>query len=175
MRRLLRLLGNRYGVSLTLVVVVVVIVLGARGFSGGGGALPEDAPANGSAATASYEPDDGEDTPAAPVTPSTSPGAADPVAVATQFAQAWLHHDGVTAQQWYDGLAPYATKDLQGQLTGVDPGGVPASRITGAATLVPHDSAYAEVNVPVDSGLLTLRLVASSGRWLVNGVDWGRS
>src|SRR3954452_1329319 len=177
MRRLLRLLGNRYGISAALVVVVLVIVVAAKGFSGGGprpwtgsnGGEPR------ASARVSFEPDDGEDTPAPALAPSVSPGAADPSAVALDFAKAWLHHQGVNAADWLAGLSGYATADLREQLTGVDPEGVPASTITGDAALVPHDVGYAVVVIPVDSGQLTLRLVGTGGRWLVDGVDWGRT
>lgn len=175
MRRLLRLIGNRYGVSLGLIVVVVAIVVAAKALGGGTRAQLGGDPAPAATSTASTEPDDGEDSPPAPIAPSVSAGAADPGTVAVDFAKAWLHHDGVSAQQWYDGLAKYATANLRDQLTGVDPAGVPASTITGAATLTPHDVGYAVVTIPVDSGLLTLRMLGTSGRWLVDGVDWGRT
>lgn len=177
MRRLLRLLGNRYGVSAALVVVVLAIVVVAKGFSGGGTRpwTSSNAPDAGPTATASYEPNDGEDTPAPALSPSVSPGAAGPTTIAVDFAKAWLHHEGVSSADWLTGLAPYATADLRGQLTDVDPAGVPASTITGDPTLVPHDIGYAVVLIPVDSGQLTLRLLATAGRWLVDGVDWGRT
>jgi hypothetical protein len=177
MRQLLRLIGNRYGISLGLVVVVVAIVVVAKALGGGGGsgtAVHGDPVPAGPVAT-SFEPDDGEASPAAPLPPSTSPGAPAPTKVAADFTQAWLRHDGVSAEQWLAGLSPYATKNLHDQLTGVDPAGVPAARVTGDAALVPHDSTYAVVAIPVDSGLLTLRLLASNGRWLVDGVDWSRA
>jgi hypothetical protein len=175
MRRLLRLIGNRYGVSLGLVVMVVAIVLVAKGFSGGSQPGPGGEPAPGASVTASYEPDDGEDSPPPPVTPSVSPGAPGPTTVAVDFAKAWLHHDGVSAQQWFDGQARYATADLKTQLSGVDPAAVPASTMTGEAALVPHDAGYAVVTIPVDSGVLTLRMLGVKGRWLVDGVDWERT
>jgi len=176
MRRLLRLLGNRYGVSAALVVVVLAIVVVAKGFSGG--ARPwtsSNGPDAAPTATASYEPNDGEDSPAPALSPSVSPGAAGPAAVAVDFAKAWLNHQGVSAAGWLAGLSRYATADLREQLTGVDPAGVPASTITGDPTLVPHDIGYAVVVIPVDSGQLTLRLLGTGGRWLVDGVDWGRT
>lgn len=175
MRRLLRLIGSRYGISLAAVVVVAAIVLVARALGGGDRPPPTGDPDQRGAATASYEPDDGEDSPAPVESPSTSPGAADPTAVALAFAQAWLHHDGVSSQQWFDGLAKYVTDDLREQLTGVDPAGVPANSVTGDPTLAAGDRAYAQVTIPVDSGVLSLRLLATNGRWLVDGVDWERS
>ncbi len=177
MRQLLRLIGNRYGVSLGLVVAVVAIVLVAKALGGGSGGTDQvrGDPATVGPVATSFEPDDGEASPAAPLPPSTSAGAAVPTKVATDFTRAWLHHNEVSEQQWLAALTPYATKRLHEQLTGVDPAGVPASRMTGEAVLVPHDSGYAMVSIAVDSGVVTLRLLATNGRWLVDGVDWSRS
>jgi hypothetical protein len=175
MRRLLRLLGTRYGVSLGLVVMVVAIVLVAKALGGESRPMVGGDPAPASSPTASFEPDDGEASPPAPIAPSVSAGASDPSAVAVAFTKAWLHHAGVSAQDWYNSLARYATDDLRSELTDVDPAGVPASSITGNATLTPHDVGYAVVTVPVDSGVVTLRMLGTDGRWLVDGVDWTRT
>src|SRR5215467_1152914 len=100
MRALLRRLGPRYGISLGLILLVAVVLVIARlgghvGSSlvttgGGGGVLP----------TASGPPDDGDVGSSAPVPPSTSPGAATPQTIATDFTMAWLHHTGVSSAAW---------------------------------------------------------------------------
>ncbi len=176
MRQVLRLLGNRYGAALVLVVVIGLVVTVAR-LAGGPARIP--LPAGTGAArpliTVSAEPPDGQDSPEPADSPSTSPGAAAPLAVAASFTAAWLHHTGVTAAAWLAGMRPYCTDSLATELTGVDPAGVPATATTGPATLVPHDAGFAQVQVPLDAGTLTLRLLASAGRWLVDGVDWHRS
>jgi hypothetical protein len=52
---------------------------------------------------------------------------------------------------------------------------VPASRVLGRPGLVPISNTIVNAVVNVDSGKLTLRLVAPDGHWLVDGVDWDRS
>jgi hypothetical protein len=52
---------------------------------------------------------------------------------------------------------------------------VPADRIVGKPTVIPHAASLVEATVGVDSGRLRLRLVAPDGKWLVDGVDWERA
>ena len=180
MQRILRLLGTRYGIALVLAVVVFGIVGALRGFSGSRPPPPAGlgaAPATASALAASAEPNDGDDsvdTPPSPPDPVTSPGAATPDTVALKFATAWLHHTGVSAQQWWNGLKPYATEALLAKLKDTDPAGVPAERTTGPAEIQKRDVSYVDVTIPLNSGTLKLRLLATNGRWLVDGVDWER-
>jgi hypothetical protein len=121
------------------------------------------------------EGDDGEGSPPPEARPVTSPGAPNPEDVATSFATAWLNHRGVDSTGWLAGLRPHATGRLAEKLSGTDPAGVPADRLAGAPQLVPHGESFVEVNLPVDSGMLRLRLIAENGRWLVDGVDWERT
>src|SRR5262245_20422046 len=125
MRALLRRLGPRYGISLGLILLVAVILIIARlgghvssslvTTGGGGGVLP----------TASGPPDDGAASNPAPAPPSTSPGAATPQAVATEFTTAWLHHTGVSGAAWLKAVDKHATERLIGQLADADPQTVP--------------------------------------------------
>lgn len=177
MRTALRLLTTRYGIALVLLVLVVGIAGGARLVTGGstaGGLVagPAAGPSH-----SSIDPTAGDDsvpTPESPAPPVTSPGAAEPGQVATDFTRAWLHHDGVSAEQWRAGLARYATAALLDKLTGVDPAGVPAQRMTGPVVVHSRGATFVEAVVPVDSGSVRLRLLATGGRWLVDGVDWER-
>jgi hypothetical protein len=109
-----------------------------------------------------------------PPPPSTSPGAAPPEQVAADFTRAWLHHDGVTGDQWRQGLTKYATKALLDKLKNTDPAGVPAQRMTGPVKLQDEAASFVIAVVPVDSGTLTLHLLATNGRWQVDTVDWER-
>jgi hypothetical protein len=34
---------------------------------------------------------------------------------------------------------------------------------------------YIQISIPVDTGALVLNLAKPGNRWLVDGVDWGRS
>ena len=56
-----------------------------------------------------------------------------------------------------------------------DPADVPADRATGPVRVENRGAAFVEATVPVGSGTLRLRLVATNGRWLVDGVDWERA
>jgi hypothetical protein len=176
MRPVLRLLGSRYGMALVLVVLVLAVVGIMRGVAGSNretlGTTVE--PSRGINA----DPTAGDDSVIAPDSPSppvTSPGAAEPATVASAFVKAWLTHDGVTSQQWQAGFARYATVALKEKLKDTDPAGVPAQRTTGGVTLQNRGAAYVEASVPLDSGTVRLRMLATNGRWLVDGVDWERT
>lgn len=177
MRPVLRLLGTRYGIALLLMLLVLGVVGLTRAVSGPGFSTPPADSADGPAASP-LPPgtgDDGLHGSASPAPPSTSPGAPTPSEIATAFARAWLDHDGVTAEQWREKLARYATKTLLDQFAETDPAGVPASRITGPIRLESRGATFVEAVVPVDSGTLRLSLLGTDGRWLVDAVDWERA
>jgi hypothetical protein len=177
MRVVLRLLSSRYGAAVALV-VLISIVIGVGRLVDGGRSTP---PPLGSgttvglpSGTGSQLGDDGVGAPPSPPPPSTSPGALAPQTVALDFAKAWLNHDGVSADRWLAALRPYATSALQGRLSGVDPGSVPASQVAGDAIATDRSESYVDVSIPLDSGVLTLGLASTYGRWLVDSVDWQR-
>jgi hypothetical protein len=159
-------------------VVAIALIVGIAKLVGGNNAL---APVGSGpvevatpSATTSQLPDDGIGTPPSPPPPSTSPGAVDPQTVALSFTQAWLHHTGVTPQQWFDGISPYSTPALKTELEGADPGTVQASAVNGNASIVDRSDSFVQIVIPLDSGTLTLSLAATDGRWLVDAVDWER-
>ncbi|GAB4059614.1 hypothetical protein [Catellatospora paridis] len=128
------------------------------------------------AAPSAVDPHEGDDglvqldpTPS-PMRASNGPQA---ISVATKFAEQWIKHDR-SGTDWLDSLRPHSTDALVAELNGVDPAGVPADRITGAARMEALATSFVEVVIPIDAGLLRLRLVASDGRWLVDGIDWER-
>jgi len=176
-RQILRLLGTRYGLALILMVLVVGVVTVLRAVNGG----PDNPPATDPVVApppASVDASHGDDsvaTPESPPAPSVSAGTEAPESVAVSFAQAWLDHNGVTGDQWRQRLKPLATESFMRRLAAADPAGVPADRMTGPARVVVRTTDLVEVSIPVDSGVLRLRLVGPGGRWLVDGVDWERA
>jgi hypothetical protein len=175
MRPVLRLLGTRYGIAVVLALLVLGVVGVVRGAAG------TNRQTLGSAVepslNSSIDPTAGDDsvlTPESPAPPFTSPGAPEPVSVAMEFIQAWLNHTGVTPEQWRSGFAKYATSALRDKLKDTDPAGVPALKLTGSITVQNRAAQFVEATAPVDSGTVRLRLLATNGRWLVDGVDWER-
>jgi len=171
-----RVFRSRWGVGLVIAIVVLAVVGLGRLFAGSSTGSPVISAASSEpAVTANPSDDDGVISSEAPPAPVTSRGRAQPEAVAYAFASAWVDHKNVSAKEWHDGLVPNATKHLSDQLNGVDPAGVPASRVLGRPGLVPVNSTLVNAVINVDSGKLTLRLVSPNGHWLVDGIDWDRS
>jgi Uncharacterized conserved protein len=175
-RQVFRLIGSRYGAALVLVVVIAVVVgvgklLGGPTRTSPGGYQPNPA----ITVNTSPIPDDGLVEPSeSPAGPSASPGTAPVQTVAVKFAQAWLHHAGVSATDWHAALGRYSTKALTERLKDADPTSVPATRTTGDSTIVDQQPSYVIIAIPLDAGTLSLRMVTIDGRWLVDGVDWQR-
>lgn len=170
-------LRSRVAVALLLAVFVLAIVGAAQLFSDSTDAGPglTGAPDQPIVSVSPTIPDDGLAGPEPTPSPVTSPGTAAPTEVARAFAQAWVSHRNVTADRWYARLLPHCTEALAGKLSGVDPAVVPADQLTGEPTVIPYAENVADVAIPVDSGRLRLRLTATNGRWLVDGVDWERA
>lgn len=177
MRQVVRLLGNRYGAGLGVLVLIGLVVAVARGLGGPAEQTPLGTTAVSAPATTQRAEVPDDSVASVPPTASPSPRTVGPApqAVAVSFAQAWIAHQGVTATQWHTAVARYATDDLSEKLRGVDPAQVPADRITGDPSVITQAGSYVDVRIPVDSGILDLRVITVSGRWLVDGVDWGRA
>jgi hypothetical protein len=171
-RAVLRRIGVRYGIALGAIIVIVTVLVVARAANHPAGSLVTSGTDRGLVPSGSAAPDDGAAGVPAPRPPSTSPGASTPKDVATRFASAWLHHAGVTAAAWRAALAPMSTDRLDGELADADPETVPANSITGRVSLTDHSATYVEADVPTDAGTLVLSLLATHGRWQVDGVDW---
>src|SRR4029453_314570 len=161
-RGLTGIFRSRWGVGIVLAVLVLAVV-GIGGFFAGDQPGQQAPVGGGSPAPAlSVDPDDEDSviSPAPPPSPTTNPGTAEPEAVAYTFASAWVNHRNVTAKAWHDKLVPNATKNLSNQLADTDPADVPASRVVGRPKLIPIGDGLVDAVVTVDSGNLTLRLVA---------------
>ncbi|GAA4594300.1 hypothetical protein BJY16_001277 [Actinoplanes octamycinicus] len=172
-RGLNALFRSRWGVAVVLAAIVLAVVGVGRLFSDGEPSSPSLVQ---STATPAISIDPSEDdsvvSSEAPPTPKTIPGRAQPEAVAYAFASAWVSHTGVSSQKWLDRLLPNATSDLADQLRGVDPAGVPANRVVGRPTVAAVNDTLVNAVVTMNSGRLSLRLVAPDGHWLVDGIDW---
>ena len=168
-----RIFRSRWGVAIVLGIIVLAIVGIGRIFADSDTDRPSLS--TGSPAPAiSVDPseDDSIVDTAPPPSPSTSPGGAQPEAVAYAFASAWVDHQNVTSKTWRDRLLPNVTKNLADKLEGVDPTGVPADRVVGRPSLVPVSATVVNAVVTMDSGKLNLRLTSPDGHWLVDGIDW---
>jgi hypothetical protein len=173
MRTLLRKLGPRYGISLgVLLLVGAVLVIGRLAGHPSGSLVTSGNPA--SLPTATGPSDDGSVALPSPVSPVTSPGAATPQQVTTDFVDAWLH-TSLPAAQWRAAVTAHATARLAAEFADADPETVPATRVTGAFAFTDHTSTWVEVAIPMDSGTLTLSLLAHDGAWAVDTVDWSPS
>lgn len=112
--------------------------------------------------------------PVAPLTPSALPLDQAP-AVALQAAASWAaawvtHPDGITNQHWLAGLRPYTSDEYLGVLGTVDPGNIPATRITGPPTPTRVSAASVEVRIPTDTITLLVLVVdtGAGGGWRVS-------
>jgi hypothetical protein len=174
------LLRSRVGVALVLAAIVILFVGVARLFGDNAtttGWAPDILAGQSGSTSAtgrSYGPDDGVISAVPTVTPSVAKGSAPPAQVAAAFTASWLQRSR-SAQAWLTALRPHCTQQLIDQLKDVDPSTVPASRVTGAITLVTLSESAVQASIPLDSGRLQLRMVGPSGHWFVDGVDWVRS
>jgi hypothetical protein len=170
---LLGLLRSRVGVAAVIGAVVLIVVGAFRLFG-----PPQQSPVQAGPrytelpVLITHEPDDGVLTPPPVQSPSVAPGAATPIAVAKSFAESWVQGKR-TPDAWLAALRPHCTQHLLEELRGADPASVPAARVTGEPTLIPSATTYAEVTIPLDAGVLRLRMLGPDGHWFVDGVDWG--
>jgi hypothetical protein len=178
---------------ITVVGVVAVAVLvgtGAAavggGSSSGGGLLASSAPATGVAVAPPVTTETSAGPSATPVptvlppvptlAPTTLPLSQAPAAalqVAGRWAAAWARPSaGTTQQRWLDGLSATTTAEYLGVLTSVDPGNIPATRVTGAPTPLRVAPRSVQVEVPMDTLKLLVTVVISDvGDWRVSDSD----
>ncbi|MEV7231579.1 MULTISPECIES: hypothetical protein [Polymorphospora] len=169
---------SRVWVAVALGMAIFGIVALARlvsGPDGTGDEVPRGAPVRPLVTIDPGTGDDGVVSPPPQPSIKARPGTPAPETVARAFAAAWVDHQDVSAEDWHAALLPHSTAALADKLSGVDPAVVPASRVTGDPALTPYAEGLADATVPVDSGRLRLRMVTSSDRWLVDGVDWERA
>ena len=163
--------------ALTAIGVLAVLV-GATigiGMTNGSVALPVGARPTPSAAAPVAPPEPVLLPPVPELEPTTLPVSAAPAAalqVASRWARAWVRPpDGTTAAKWLDGLRSTTTDEYLGVLSGVDPGNIPATRVTGAAKAVSVAPRSLRVQVPTDALTLVITVVDTDTGWRVSGYD----
>ncbi|WP_031467916.1 hypothetical protein [Sciscionella sediminilitoris] len=112
------------------------------------------------------------------ITETSPPASAPPdphaIAVAEQWAKAWVNHpQGVTSQQWLAGLKPFTTPEYLSQMQSIDPANVPASKVTGPGKAAQSYAASVNVTVPTDGGELRITVIKAPQGWLVADYDKG--
>jgi len=107
--------------------------------------------------------------PTSTAAPAVPPGSAE---AARGFVVAWAR-PSLPAAQWLAGVRAYLAPELERSLSYTDPAQIPASTVTGAATMV-HvlpDGTAASFVVPTDAGPIRVDLVLVKGRWLATAIE----
>jgi hypothetical protein len=163
--------------ALTAIGVLAVLVAATIGIgmTNGSVGLPVGARPTSSAATPVAPPEPVLLPPVRELEPTTLPVSAAPAAalqVASRWARAWVRPpDGTTAAKWLDGLRSTTTDEYLGVLSGVDPGNIPATKVTGAAKAVFVAPRSLRVQVPTDALTLVITVVDTDTGWRVSGYD----
>jgi hypothetical protein len=163
--------------ALTAIGVLAVLVAATIGIgmTNGSVGLPVGARPSSSGATPVAPPEPVLLPPVPELEPTTLPVSAAPAAalqVASRWARAWVRPpDGTTGAKWLDGLRSTTTDEYLGVLSGVDPGNIPATRVTGAAKAVSVAPRSLRVQVPTDALTLVITVVDTDTGWRVSGYD----
>ena len=179
MNQALRIIFSRYGI----VAIILVLVLGVIALAQTRGQTPLDGAESGADGTEgavtseamtaddgfATEQCQGDDCYAEEELPQAA------VDRAAEFAETWLNPYGYGPDGWYDSIAPYLTTETAELMQGVDPVSVPATEVTGEPA--PDGQ---KVDVPLDTGTLTLTMTEGSNDWTENGwlvsaIDWEQS
>ena len=163
--------------ALTAIGVLALLVAATIGIgmTNGSVGLPVGARPTSSAATPVAPPEPVLLPPVPELEPTTLPVSAAPAAalqVASRWARAWVRpSEGTTAAKWLDGLRSTTTDEYLGVLSGVDPGNIPATKVTGAAKAVSVAPRSLRVQVPTDALTLVITVVDTDTGWRVSGYD----
>lgn len=102
---------------------------------------------------------------AAPTSAVPSP---DALKTAKDWATAWVNHPaGVTNQQWLEGLRPFTTEEYLPVMSTVDPGNIPATKVTGEPTAKTSYTSSVEVEIATDGPKLSITVVSTNAGWRV--------
>ncbi|MFF5990240.1 hypothetical protein [Prauserella flavalba] len=100
--------------------------------------------------------------------PTTAPPAPAALRVAANWASAWVNHpQGVTNEQWLEGLRPYTTEEYLPVMRSVNPANIPATKVTGEPRATSSFTSSVEVQVPTDGPTLSITVVSTNAGWRV--------
>ncbi|MDQ3403601.1 MAG: hypothetical protein M3548_09430 [Actinomycetota bacterium] len=106
--------------------------------------------------------------------PTSAPPSPEALDTAEKWAKAWVNHpDGVTSEQWLDGLRPYTTEEYIAVMATVDPANVPAREITGAPRSRTSFEKSVDAEVPTDRGNLRITVIRTDQGWRVANYEQG--
>ncbi len=109
------------------------------------------------------------------VSENKTPAKADPQALsaATDWAKAFVKHDGVSQQQWLDALKPLTTDEyFATTITKIDAKNIPQTKLVGDVEPTPDSyTSSVTVEVPTDVKKLSITLVKTAAGWRVNEHD----
>jgi hypothetical protein len=101
-------------------------------------------------------------------TPTSAAPNVEGLSVAKKWAAAWVTHPaGITTQQWLEGLRPFTTEEYLPEMSTVDPGNIPATKITGEPATVNSFTSSLEVNIPTNGPKLNITVVSTTVGWRV--------
>jgi hypothetical protein len=101
-------------------------------------------------------------------TPTSAAPAPKALEVATLWAKAWVNHpDGVTTEQWLNGLKPYTTEEQVAVMSTVDPRNIQATEVTGAPTTKISYTTSVEATLPTNDATLDSTVIATPQGWRV--------
>jgi hypothetical protein len=102
-------------------------------------------------------------------TPTPAPPAQQALDVAGLWAKAWVNHpQGVTNEQWLNGMRPYTTEEQLAVMSTVDPANVPATAVTGNPVAKTSYTTSVEATVPTNGGTLSITVIFTPQGWRVS-------
>ncbi len=108
------------------------------------------------------------------LTPSSAPAAPEALAVAADWAKAWVDHpEGITPEAWREQLRPFTDAESMVKFDDVDPRNIPSSAVTGEPRVVVSYLKSVVVEVPTDDVLLRLTVVETDQGWKVSEYAMG--
>jgi hypothetical protein len=101
--------------------------------------------------------------------PTTAPPAPEALTAADKWAAAYANHpEGMTVDQWLDGLRPYTTDEFLPEMKSVDLKNVAIDRITGKAAATRSFTTSVETEVDTNAGRLAIIVIATPDGWRVS-------